>query len=131
MAVKRYRNALIYHDFSLRTGGFSVENGRFLPGDPVAEIVVGEYLSPLKEAGVDTLVLGCTHFAFLRAPLEAVVPGVAVLDGVAPVLRRVRDALARADALCEAGEGSVEVLSSSEDAAVLARMRALLAAPAR
>ena len=30
MAVKRYRNALIYHDFSLRTGGFSVENGRFL-----------------------------------------------------------------------------------------------------
>ncbi len=98
---------------------------------PEPEAYFREKLRPWLSRRIGAVVLGCTHFAFLRAPLEAVVPGVAVLDGVAPVLRRVRDALARADALCEAGEGSVEVLSSSEDAAVLARMRALLAAPAR
>ena len=30
MAVKKYRNALLYHEFSFRKGGFSVEDGRFL-----------------------------------------------------------------------------------------------------
>ena len=43
-----------------------VENGRYQPGDPVAETVVGEYLAPVKEQGVDTLVLGCTHYPLLR-----------------------------------------------------------------
>ena len=44
-----------------------VENGRYQPGDPVAERVVAEYLAPLKEQGVDTLMLGCTHYPLLRA----------------------------------------------------------------
>lgn len=42
-----------------------VENGRFRPGDRVAELVVEEYLAPVKEVGVDTLVLGCTHYPLL------------------------------------------------------------------
>lgn len=42
-----------------------VENGRFRPGDRVAELVVEEYLAPVREAGVDTLVLGCTHYPLL------------------------------------------------------------------
>ena len=35
-----------------------VENGRFRPGDVVIETVAAEYLQPMKDAGVDTLVLG-------------------------------------------------------------------------
>ncbi len=42
-----------------------VENGRFRPGDRVAEMVAAEYLAPLRSAGVDTLVLGCTHYPLL------------------------------------------------------------------
>ncbi len=42
-----------------------VENGRFRPGDMVVESVVAEYLEPMKAAGVDTLVLGCTHYPLL------------------------------------------------------------------
>lgn len=42
-----------------------VENGRFRPGDKMAELAVEEYLAPVKEAGVDTLVLGCTHYPLL------------------------------------------------------------------
>ncbi len=34
--------------------------------------VADHYLSPLKEAGVDTLVLGCTHYPLLRAPIQFV-----------------------------------------------------------
>ena len=43
-----------------------VENGRFRPGDKVVELVVEEYMAPMKAAGVDTLVLGCTHYPLLR-----------------------------------------------------------------
>ena len=43
-----------------------VENGRFQPGDPVAETVAAEYLAPMKEQDIDTLMLGCTHYPLLR-----------------------------------------------------------------
>lgn len=43
-----------------------VENGRFRPGDSVAETVAAEYLASLKAAEVDTLILGCTHYPLLR-----------------------------------------------------------------
>ena len=33
----------------------------------MAEQVVSEYLAPLKEAGVDTVMLGCTHYPLLRS----------------------------------------------------------------
>ena len=42
-----------------------VEEGRFKKGDQVIEEVLLEYLTPLKEQGIDTLVLGCTHYPLL------------------------------------------------------------------
>lgn len=43
-----------------------VENGRVKRGDIVIEAVVREYLQPLLDAGVDTLILGCTHYPLLQ-----------------------------------------------------------------
>ncbi len=45
-----------------------VENGWISPDDDVAIAMVRRYLRPIKEAAVDTLILGCTHFPLL-APL--------------------------------------------------------------
>ena len=42
-----------------------VENGRFQRGDIVIETVAKEYLEPLRETGIDTLILGCTHYPLL------------------------------------------------------------------
>ena len=58
-----------------------VENGRSRPGDVVAETVVSEYLAPVKAAGVDTLILGCTHYPLLKEIIGAYMgPGVALVD---------------------------------------------------
>ena len=58
-----------------------VENGRFRPGDIVAETVVAEYLASVKAAGVDTLILGCTHYPLLREIIGAYMgPGVTLVD---------------------------------------------------
>ena len=42
-----------------------VENGRIHRGDVVIETVAREYLEPLKAVGIDTLILGCTHYPLL------------------------------------------------------------------
>ena len=58
-----------------------VENGRFRPGDSVAETVAAEYLAPVKSAGVDTLILGCTHYPLMKSIIgEYMGPDVALVD---------------------------------------------------
>ncbi len=42
-----------------------VENGHFTKNDPLATLVVEEYLSGIREAGIDTLIMGCTHYPLL------------------------------------------------------------------
>ena len=43
-----------------------VENGFYGRNNPVAKLVTEQYLAPLKNEGVDTLILGCTHYPILR-----------------------------------------------------------------
>jgi glutamate racemase len=47
----------------------------------VPRLVAREYLAELKDAGVDTLVLGCTHYPLLKAVIgEVMGPRVALVD---------------------------------------------------
>lgn len=58
-----------------------VENGRVHRGDIVIETVAAEYLAPLKEAGVDTLILGCTHYPLLEEVISDYMgPDVTLID---------------------------------------------------
>ena len=58
-----------------------VENGRFQPGDVVAETVVSEYLAPVRAAEADTLILGCTHYPLMKPIIGAYMgPGVTLVD---------------------------------------------------
>ncbi len=52
--------------------------------DPVTQQVARRYLEPLLEHGVDTLLLGCTHYPLLAPTLAAVAgPAVALVDSAA------------------------------------------------
>jgi glutamate racemase len=56
-----------------------VEAG-IMDGDEVRQIS-DTYLSPLKEAGVDTLILGCTHYPYLSKVIADIMgPDVALID---------------------------------------------------
>ena len=58
-----------------------VENGRYRRGDKVVELVAEEYLEPFRRDGVDTLVLGCTHYPLLREVIaDAMGPDVELID---------------------------------------------------
>ncbi len=43
-----------------------VENGIIDRNDPIVKLVVEKYMSNLKNAGVDTVILGCTHYPILK-----------------------------------------------------------------
>ena len=44
-------------------------------------LVAAHYLAPLRDAGIDTLVLGCTHYPLLKPLLGAVLgPGITLID---------------------------------------------------
>ena len=67
---------------------------------PETRAILREILTPLAEAGADQLVLGCTHYPFLRASIRAEFGNTFTLvDSGAAVARHTRDVLARADLL--------------------------------
>ncbi|MBI3260721.1 MAG: glutamate racemase, partial [Ignavibacteriae bacterium] len=45
-----------------------------------AELIINEYLSPLSDAGIDTLVLGCTHYPLLAPLIKLRLPTVKLID---------------------------------------------------
>ena len=100
-----------------------VENGRFRPGDTVVELVVEEYLEAMKENGVDTLVLGCTHYPLLSQVIGNFMgPGVTLIDSGAACADRAGEWLKEHDLLAGREEGSCRyfVSDSTQDFARLA-----------
>ena len=71
-----------------------VEEG-WLDGD-VTLRVAERYLEPLKRSGVDTLVLGCTHYPLLKPVLQHVMgEDVVLIDSAEETARSVRNRLTR------------------------------------
>ena len=61
---------------------------------PEAEAAIREYVTPLLEAGIDTLVLGCTHFPAMSEAFARVVgPDITMIDSGAAIARRARHVL--------------------------------------
>lgn len=47
-----------------------VENGFISPDDDIVKLVVERYLAPLREADIDTLILGCTHYPIIAQAIS-------------------------------------------------------------
>lgn len=63
-----------------------------------------DYLDPLKRAGIDTLVLGCTHFPLLSAAIQQVIgQNVRLISSAEETAREVAEALAARGRLAEKG----------------------------
>ena len=55
-----------------------------------AHALLLRYVQPLLERGVDTLVLGCTHYSFLKKQLQHVAgPGVTIIDPAPAVAEQI------------------------------------------
>ncbi len=82
---------------------------------PEMTTALHDYLTPLLAQGADVLVLGCTHFVFLRAGIQALVgSNITLFDSGAGVARVLRDRLQSMNALNPSSEiGAVRFWSSA------------------
>ena len=88
-----------------------VENG-YLNG-PATEIIAKEYLLPLKKSGIDTLILGCTHYPLLRPVIQTIMgDAVTLIDAGAETAVFVKQQLYERDLLCGRGHGSAQYFVS-------------------
>jgi glutamate racemase len=77
------------------------------------------YLLPLLAKGADTLVLGCTHYPFLRALIREIAgPNIAVIDSSEAVARQLRHRLDVHRLLADTGREGQERFWSSGDPAL-------------
>ena len=75
-----------------------IESGQLMAS--VTRGILAEALAPMLAAGIDTLVLGCTHYPFVIPLIEQIAgPGVRVIDPSPAVARQVRRVLEAADLL--------------------------------
>ena len=83
-----------------------VEEGWF--EHPATELIAREYLEPLRRAGVDVVVLGCTHYPLLKPLLGRVLgPGVTLIDSADETAESVKRELAERQLTAD-GQGSPE-----------------------
>ena len=82
---------------------------------PRARGAVAQYLAPLLAAGIDQLVLGCTHYPFLRPLIEEMAgTDVSVIDPAPAVARQTSRVLAQHDLLA-GNAASAAHTSGNED----------------
>ena len=93
-----------------------VENGRFQPGDPVTQMVIREYLEPLVQDGIDTLILGCTHYPLLMDIIRECYPDLQLISSSEAAADTLRKSLEKDDMLSD-NEGGQHRFFVSDDAA--------------
>ncbi len=93
-----------------------VENGRTQKGDVVIETVAREYLAYFDGTGIDTMILGCTHYPLLQDLIgEILGPQVALVDTGAEAAKALVKTLAAGDLEAPAGQrGSVRFYVSDD-----------------
>ena len=87
---------------------------------------LGRLFAPYRKKPVEAVVLGCTHYVFLKRAIGDFFPGVPLIDGNAGTVRQLKVRLDEKGWLAgEEQQGSVEFLSSGGQDAI-ARMKMLL-----
>lgn len=88
--------------------------------DPVTRTVADRYFEGFESSGIDTLILGCTHYPILREVLEASIReimghDVALLDSATTTSLTLRSALEDADLVAPASnEGQITCFATDD-----------------
>jgi len=92
---KAYIKALLKQNSRLKVTGKAcplfvslVEEGWF--NSKITELTAREYLKTFNSTGIDTLVLGCTHYPFLKPVLSRVLKGVKLIDSAEETAKSVK-----------------------------------------
>ncbi|MBR3928708.1 MAG: glutamate racemase [Clostridia bacterium] len=83
-------------------------------------------LAPYKEKyNLESVVLGCTHYVFLKGAIQKALPQIKLYDGNEGTARQLKRVLEERNWLKETGEGSVFMYTSGDEAHILPLMQSL------
>ncbi|MBR4081029.1 MAG: glutamate racemase [Clostridia bacterium] len=92
-----------------------------------AEVYLREHLAAFDLNEVDAIVLGCTHYVFLRPVLQRILPPhVQVMDGNEGTARQLGRVLQQHGLQRLEGEGGVELHTSGDETVYIPQMQRLL-----
>jgi glutamate racemase len=92
-------------------------------GSAELQAVVQRYAAPLREAGCDVVVLGCTHYPFAAPLIREALPGVTLVDTAEAVARQTARLAAQLPGAAEAGLPPLQLWSSGDPAQLSAFTR--------
>lgn len=96
-----------------------VEQIEKIPGDEVQlQALLKQFIQPMLDKGVDTLVLGCTHYSLIKNQIQQVAgANITIVDAGDAVARELQRRLSAANLLRASGLGSVVFFSSADSLA--------------
>ena len=93
---------------------------------PDTEVMLREYLAPMMAVGVDTIVLGCTHYPFLMPTIQRIVgPDVRVIDPSPAIARQVGRVMQLRGLLSASSEAGHVFCTSGDEVAFAETVRRL------
>ncbi|MBQ9856867.1 MAG: aspartate/glutamate racemase family protein, partial [Clostridia bacterium] len=95
-----------------------------LSGEEI-DVFLKNLLAPYRKFPLESVVLGCTHYVFLKAAISKALPGVILYDGNEGTARQLRRVLEERNWLKETGEGSVSMYTSGDESHILPLMWSL------
>ena len=104
-----------------------VEEGE-LEGEKI-DAYLKNVLSDYSGVRLDGVVLGCTHYVFLKKALSRLLPGVPLFDGNEGTARRLQSLLMQGGMLRPEGEGSVTFMTSGDEHVFIPLMERLYRVP--
>ena len=87
--------------------------------DSIALKVAEKYLKTMRAKGVDTLILGCTHYPLLKAKIQSIMgKGVILIDSAQQVANEVRQVLSQEGLLGKKTGKAVREFYVSDEVAI-------------
>lgn len=119
ISTEAHKKAILAEDASAEV--YPMACPKFVPliegeqfGNPEIEQAVAEYAAPLKEAGIDALILSCTHYPFIKDVVEAEFGSeVTVIDPAEATAKLSKEALEKEGLLGDC-EGSVTICCTAD-----------------
>ena len=91
--------------------------------DPETRAILVEALGPMMAAGIDTIVMGCTHYPFVIPMIEEITgPGVRTIDPAPAIARQVRRLLSQGELLRRESRGGLLKFFTSGDPVKMANL---------
>ncbi|MCC9042694.1 glutamate racemase [Myroides sp. M-43] len=95
-----------------------IESGKLYSEE--MRLLLTSYLLPMVDQGIDTLVLGCTHYPYLKPMIETIIPNdIKIIDSGRAVAKHTKEILVELDLLSTKTDVGLNYFFSNTDIEIL------------